>query len=469
MAIVSLGLLCGGFVLLVVKIISSLAAKRQIAAEAARQGCSPVLRLPSKDLLGLTTLLDMLKATKEERGPQYIMERMNTEAGKDVHTVQIKAFPGSELVLTRDPENVKAIFVMLASSFDIGPWRSGSFEPLLGLGIFTLRGEAWKHSRALLRPQFSREQVADLALEARHVDTLSSALRVGPDRWTDMVDLQPCFFKLTLELMTEFLYGQSPSQMDERVDAPDVKDFGYHFDAGKAWLNTRLSLGKWHWLIKPRTFVQHCEQVHTYVDYFVNAKFQVQNDLPSTDEKRSSLLNELRKHTENPLELRSETLNILSAGRDTTASLLSWIFYFLSRSPVAFSHLRTTILTAIGPSRDSITFAELQSCTYLHHVINETLRLAAIVPMYERVALEDTTLPRGGGPGGVNPIFIPKGQRVLICTHAMHHREDIWGEDSMAFKPERWEGRKTGMEFVPFSAGPRKCIGRKLGFSSLTS
>ena len=89
-----------------------------------------------------------------------------------------------------------------------------------------------------------------------------------------MVDLQPCFFKITLELMTEFLYGQSPSQMDKKSDAPDIQEFGYNFDAGKAWLNARLALGRWHWLIHSRKFSHYCFKVHQCVGCFVFAKFE---------------------------------------------------------------------------------------------------------------------------------------------------------------------------------------------------
>ena len=103
----------------------------------------------------------------------------------------------------------------------------------------------------------------------------------------------------------------------------------------------------------------------------------------------------------------------------------------------------------------------LRDCEYLHHCINETFRCAAIIPVIERMCTQDTTLPRGGGADGHNPIFLPKDSRVLIATYGMQYRPDIWGSDVEAFKPERWEGRKAGYEFVPFAGGPRKCIGRE--------
>jgi cytochrome P450 len=175
------------------------------------------------------------------------------------------------------------------------------------------------------------------------------------------------------------------------------------------------------------------------------------------------LLDELAKETQNTLELRNETLHTLVAGRDTTGALLGWTFYFLARHHDTFLKLRQIVLTEFGTSTSSadISFAKLRSCEFIQHVLNEVIRIVAIVPMNERIALRDTTLPRGGGEDGSKPIFVREGIQVLIPTYAMQHRPDIWGDDAEEFRPERWEGRKTGWEWIPFGGGPRKCLGRK--------
>lgn len=355
--------------------------------------------------------------------------------------------------------------------------RIESFKPFLGPGIFTLRGEPWRHSRSLLRPIFAREQISDIELEERHVDALSAGLKTGIDGCTDVVDLQPMFFKMTLELMTEVLYGQAPLQPGEKTDAPDRTEFEYYFDKGKGFVNTRLALVKWYWLFHPPSFSRSCQKVHQYADYFVKAKLDQKRMVSAT--KRTSqdpettgkfvLLHELAKSTNDPLEIRHATLGVYSAGRDTTASLLSWVFYFLSRYPRVFQQLRSTILAEFGTEASSIDFAKLRSCQYLQHCINEALRMVPVVPTLERVSLEDVVLPRGGGPDGSKPVFVQKGGRVLISVYALHHRKDIWGSDPEVFRPERWEGRKAGMEFIPFGGGPRKCVGREQAPSSNTA
>lgn len=47
----------------------------------------------------------------------------------------------------------------------------------------------------------------------------------------------------------------------------------------------------------------------------------------------------------------------------------------------------------------------------------------------------------------------------------MHHRKDIWGEDAEEFKPERWEGKKVGWEYLPFNGGPRICLGQQFALT----
>ena len=62
-----------------------------------------------------------------------------------------------------------------------------------------------------------------------------------------------------------------------------------------------------------------------------------------------------------------------------------------------------------------------------------------IVPVNGRVAMRDTVLPLGGGPDGKSPILVRKGQPVNYQPYVMHRRKDLYGEDALEFKPERWE------------------------------
>lgn len=79
------------------------------------------------------------------------------------------------------------------------------------------------------------------------------------------------------------------------------------------------------------------------------------------------------------------------------------------------------------------------------------LRLHPVVPANSRMAIADTILPRGGGPDGMSPLFVPKETLCFYSVYAMHRRKDFYGEDAEEFKPERWETLRPGWEYLPFN------------------
>jgi cytochrome P450 len=285
------------------------------------------------------------------------------------------------------------------------------------------------------------------------------------------------FQDFTLDTGPEFIFGQSVHTQDPEAraklemtwdnSAPELATFGKHLDNAKHMLDRRGALAKYGWLIRDGDYPRDCKAVQQFVDYFVAERLRRTDDEQRVQtvsgKTKFVLLDELAKTTQDPLELRCELLNILHASRDTTAALAGWVFFFLARHPEIFSRLRADIIGAFSTDTDSdITFNALMTCPYLIWVINETVRMVGIVPMNERMAIRNTTLPRGGGLDGNSPVFVPKGVQILIPTYSMQHREDIWGPDVEDFRPERWENRKFGWDFIPFGGGARQCLGRKL-------
>ncbi|TVY43863.1 Cytochrome P450, partial [Lachnellula occidentalis] len=330
---------------------------------------------------------------------------------------------------------------------------------------------------------FAREQVSDLDLEETHVENLMRALDLSltSGNWIESVDLGVLFFRLTLDSATEFLFGTSvDSQLDvfpshrrsySAAAAPNSSGFATAFDESQNTLATRARFDRFHWVFSPNSFKKNCKICHDFIDHFVHLALA---KVPGEKQQRSAdaaekyvFLDALATQTRDPEELRTQALNLLLAGRDTTASHLSWLFLQLSKDPVRYKKLRDIIIEDFGTYDKplGITFSQLKDCRYLQHCNNEALRLHPAVPVNARMANKDTTIPRGGGQDGLSPIFIPKGMAVEYSVHAMHHRADIWGPDVEVFNPERWEGRKVGWEYLPFNGGPRICLGQQFSLT----
>lgn len=194
-----------------------------------------------------------------------------------------------------------------------------------------------------------------------------------------------------------------------------------------------------------------------FVDRFVDLAFTRRGQ----EKGRYVFADELVTKTNDKYRVRSELLNILLAGRDTTASLLSNVWWTLARRPDIFNKVQDEIAFLDGAAPD---YQQIKDMKYLRALLNESLRLYPVVPLNSREALVDTTIPLGGGLDGKSPVFVPKGAVVTWSVYAMHRRKDYYGDDAEEFKPERWLGENSlrpGWEYLPFNGGPRICLGRK--------
>src|ERR1700743_3533850 len=123
----------------------------------------------------------------------------------------------------------------------------------------------------MLRPQFARQQIADLQLEEVHGQDLFKHL-VDNGGWTEFIDLVPLFFRLTLDSATEFLFGQSVNSQiaalpgyTEKARKPgelDWTNFAKCFDGGTMALGVRGRLAELYWLYIPKHFNDNCKEVH---------------------------------------------------------------------------------------------------------------------------------------------------------------------------------------------------------------
>lgn len=422
-------------------------------------GCEPPVRLPQLErIIGFGLFQTMQTQTKAKTLLPSALEQ-HRKLGNTFSGVLL----GQSIIVTIEPENVKAVLATQFHDFGIGQ-RDRGMGPLLGNGIFSSDGSRWEHSRALVRPSFAKVQVADLDTFESHIQHLIAKI----PRDGSTIDLQPLFYQLTLDSATEFLLGESVDVLRSPAGS-EQQLFGQAFDFAQTELNLRLRLGPFVWLYRNKNFDRACVRVHNFVDKFVAKALEFRRESLASgkmnEEKQKGkyiFMNELALATDDPIQIRSEILNILLAGRDTTAGLLSNTFHVLARRPDIWAKLKQEVDQLGGKKPD---YETLRNMKYLKHVLNESLRLYPSVPQNIRFAHKDTTLPVGGGPDGRAPIFVAKGQLVAYGVFSMHRRKDLYGEDADEYRPERWETLRVGWGYLPFNGGPRICVGQQFALT----
>ncbi|KAI1768371.1 cytochrome P450 monooxygenase [Hypoxylon sp. FL1150] len=409
--------------------------------------------------LGIDLLVLTLKAADELRLMEFFLDNFR----KFGNTFQQVIGPNTS-IFTIEPANVQAL-LSNAKDWGVG-FRRTVFFPLLGDGIFLQEGDAWKHSRDILRPHFYYRHYDDLNIYRPHVDSLLEAIAsdATAGQAANVVDLEPLFFRLTLDVTTEFLFGESV--LSQRPNSSVIRhDFEEAFDTGQLISAKRLRFQKLHWLVERKRMRQACSVIHQFTDGVINrALTRSANDDKTSD--KVPFLSTIAQYYPERDSLRGQSINILTAGRDSTATFLSWTFFHLVRYPAIMAKLRSEV-SQVDETVAPLTRTNLLHLTYLQNVIREVLRLHPPVPLISRTALRDTTLPTGGGPDGKSPILVPQGMSVLYSAYCIQRRTDLYGMDAEMFRPERWDEEPLrsrdqahrGWTFLAFGGGPRTCLG----------
>ncbi|XP_055380312.1 cytochrome P450 4d2-like [Condylostylus longicornis] len=201
-----------------------------------------------------------------------------------------------------------------------------------------------------------------------------------------------------------------------------------------------------------------------------NFKQDTSEDNYYGNKKRMALLDVLLQSTikGEPLtnsDIREEVDTFMFEGHDTTTSAICSAIYEISRHPNVQEKIIEEIKSVIGTDTSKpVGYRELTDMKYLECVIKETLRLYPPVPMIGRKINEDVNLPSGR--------IIPAGTNFTINIYAAHRDESRF-PNAKKFIPERHEDNLIdsgdAFTFVPFSAGPRNCIGQKFAMLEMKS
>ncbi|KAF1985825.1 cytochrome P450 alkane hydroxylase-like protein [Aulographum hederae CBS 113979] len=415
---------------------------------------------------GADMIYESVKAARRHESLQMLQKGM-ARWGNPNNPNTFEGWAGGErLVITIDPENIKALLATQFHDYGKGEMFNREWHDFLGDSIFTTDGEKWHDSRQLIRPQFIKDRLSDLDTFERHVQVLLPA--ISGEKEVDLLDL---FFRYTLDAATDFLLGQSVESL-----LNPKSNFADAFGRAQHTQSIIAKTGRLNRFVPRRKFFEDIATINAFMEPYIERTLGLPPDeieKKSKSEEGYTFLHALAAYTRDRQMLRDQIIAILLAGRDTTACTLSWCFYELSLQPKIVAKLRQEIKNVVGLTR-APTYEDLKNMKYLSWTINETLRLYPVVPFNVRPALKDTTLPHGGGPDGNQPVGIPKGTQVAYSTLGMQRRADLYPPESSGFPPvndfvpERWDGwtPKT-WTYIPFNGGPRICVGQQFALTEM--
>lgn len=284
-------------------------------AFAAANNCQPIqATLPYRWPFALDLLKVQYDALPEKRLLEFQTQYLDTAP-----TIRINIL--GEGIITTDPANLKTVLSTRFEDYSLGS-RSMCLFPLLGEGIFTQDGSAWKHSRELLERQFARVRGAGIAVFGQYATDLLDAIAAEERASASgVIDLQPHFFDYTLGTTTDLLFGEPHSSLP-KTDRDALRDnFDYASQISAIWLR----LAKLAWFYEPPTFRNACKGVREWAKFFSGKALDcLERQGEEVAREKYAFIVELWKDMQDRELVRDQLLHVLIAGRDTTACLLSW-------------------------------------------------------------------------------------------------------------------------------------------------
>nr|WNS47933.1 FunC [Talaromyces coalescens] len=413
--------------------------------------CGKLAKYPHKEpIWGIDFVLSMTGAFKEHRWLVWMDE---TWAKVKAKTFRAR-FLGMRMVYSAEMENMKAMSTSQWQEFILEPIRvdNGAAAPFTGKGVSTADGDFWQYSRNLIKPYFERSAFANVDRLRPFTEKMLECIPTNGDA----VDMQVLMRRWFLDTSTEFLFGRTRDSLGH----PEREDVMLAMVNIMRGARVRLTMGKFMFLHRDASWYASIRLVHKFMDAYIYEAFEERKQRKEKPEKfagreeRTDLLWDLTHHIDDPVLLRDQITAVWVPSNETTSIHVSNALWALARHPSVWNRLQKEVQD-LGDGE--LTFSKLRGMQYMNWVINETHRLMPNGIQMIRIAAKDTTLPRGGGPDGKQPIFIAKGDIVHCNRYLLHRDPDYWGIDATEFKPERWDGLRPMWHFVPFGGGPRIC------------
>ncbi|XP_023910008.1 protein LUTEIN DEFICIENT 5, chloroplastic [Quercus suber] len=372
-------------------------------------------------------------------------------------------FGPKSFLIVSDPSIAKHILRENSKAYSKGILAE-ILEFVMGTGLIPADGEVWRIRRRTIVPALHQKYVAAMiSLFGQATDRLCKKLDAAASDGED-VEMESLFSRLTLDIIgkavfnydfdsltndtgiIEAVYTVLREAEDRSVSPIPVWEIPIWKDISPRQKRVSAALKLINDILDD--LIAICKRM---VD-----EEELQFHEEYVNEQDPSILHFLLASGDDvsSKQLRDDLMTMLIAGHETSAAVLTWTFYLLSKEPSVVSKLQEEVDSVLGDRFPTIE--DMKKLKYATRVINESLRLYPQPPVLIRRSLENDVL--GGYP-------IKRGEDIFISVWNLHRSPKIW-DDAEKFKPERWpldgpNPNETNQNFsyLPFGGGPRKCVG----------
>jgi len=356
--------------------------------------------------------------------------------------------------LVSDPAVVRHVLLDNIDNYDKRTPAFDAVRVVLGNGMLTSGGAFWKRQRRIAQPAFHGESVRHFAPVITRLAAETAAEWERGAAAGEPVDACTDMMRVTLRIVAETLFGDDLAGSAAEIN----RVFPVILGCLAARIASPIRPPMWLPTANNRRLRPALASLNSIVERLITTKRRRLAEGAALQDGHRDLLTilMLARDTEtgeamSDAQLRDEVMTLMIAGHETTANALSWMWYLLDRHPDEQARLRAELAAATGGRPPLVE--DLPRLPRLKAVIQETLRLYPPAWMFDRRAL---------GPDDLAGTKVATGDLVIFCPYAIHRLPELW-HDPEAFRPERFEAgheeQKNKFAYLPFSAGPRTCIG----------
>ncbi|KAG0600420.1 hypothetical protein M758_11G032600 [Ceratodon purpureus] len=410
-----------------------------------------------KDLLGGALFLPLFKWMMES-GPVY----------------RLAAGPRN-FVIVGDPAVAKHVLKGYGTKYSKGLVAEVS-EFLFGDGFAIAEDQLWTARRRAVVPSLHKKYLSTMVdrVFCRCSDTLVAKLEKAMESGT-AVNMEAQFSQLTLDIIGLSVFNYEFDAL--KTDSPVIEAVYTALKETESRSTDILPYWQIPLLCKivPRQqkaakavqiIRETVEKLVAQCKEMVEAEKETLQGEEYVNESDPSVLRFLLASREevSSVQLRDDLLSMLVAGHETTGSVLTWTVYLLSKNPSALAKVQEELDRVLGGRKPQ--FADMKELKYLTRCINESMRIYPHPPVLLRRAKSADELPGG--------YRIEAGQDVMISVYNIHHSPQVW-DRAEEFLPERFDlngpvpnESNTDFKYIPFSGGPRKCVGDQFAMLEAT-